>query len=368
MWGKSRLVSVLVLALLVSTAAASVSSVPSVAGEGEGVQRATNPGDFLPQVGVEPEDVLIQIDVKEDGSADWRIEHRVRLDDERTADAFGSVRENITSNPSSYAETFERRMSSTANASETATGRKMAIRDVNVSAERKSLPQDYGVVVYSFEWRGFAESSDVIDTGGVLQGFFLDNRTSLILGWPGGYEPSDVVPEPDERRASSVVWKGPMDFGRNEPRVVVSTPPSLLKTLVGGVVVLSPLAGVAFVVYRRREQEGTETEPGEEPEEDEVAGEETEDAGEEETDLLSNEERVMKELEKNDGRMKQQTLVDSLGWTEAKTSQVVNEMHDKEMIEKYRLGRENVLAMPEEEEGEDEDGDEDRDEGDRRLR
>jgi len=66
-----------------------------------------------------------------------------------------------------------------------------------------------------------------------------------------------------------------------------------------------------------------------------------------ERDLLSNEEHVLRELERNDGRMKQQALVESLDWTEAKTSRVANEMHDEGAIDKYRLGRENVLALPE---------------------
>jgi len=68
-----------------------------------------------------------------------------------------------------------------------------------------------------------------------------------------------------------------------------------------------------------------------------------------EKDLLSSEEHVLRELERNNGRMKQQTLVESLDWTEAKTSRTVNKMHDEESIDKYRLGRENVIALPEDE-------------------
>jgi len=327
---------------------------------GGGVPRDTSVGDFLPQVDVEAEDVSIQIDVGEDGTADWRIDYRVRLDDEGNVDAFGSVRENITSNPSSYTEKFRRRMVSTANASETATGRKMAIRNVSVSAERRAT-QNYGVVFYTFEWRGFAESSDTIETGGVLRGFFLDERTTLVLRWHEEYAPAEVEPEPDERRDSSVVWNGPMEFGRNGPRVVLSSPGSPLKALFGGVVVLLPLAGIALAVYRRRGREEDAAEEAgaeKEKEKEEAEGisdeeEEEKEEKEEDIELLSNEERVMRELEKNDGRMKQQTLVESLGWTEAKTSQVVNDMHDEGTTDKYRLGRENVLAMPYEDEDED---------------
>jgi len=64
------------------------------------------------------------------------------------------------------------------------------------------------------------------------------------------------------------------------------------------------------------------------------------------SELLSNEERVEQFLESEGGRAKQQAVVEALDWTEAKTSQVVNEMHDEGAIEKFRIGRENVLKLP----------------------
>ncbi|MFB6253868.1 MAG: helix-turn-helix transcriptional regulator, partial [Halobacteriaceae archaeon] len=48
-------------------------------------------------------------------------------------------------------------------------------------------------------------------------------------------------------------------------------------------------------------------------------------------------------------------IVDQLDWTEAKTSQVVNDMKEQNEIEVFRIGRENILRLPEEETGE-EDG------------
>jgi uncharacterized membrane protein len=46
--------------------------------------------------------------------------------------------------------------------------------------------------------------------------------------------------------------------------------------------------------------------------------------------------------------VKQQEIVSGLEWTEAKTSQVVNAMHEDGRIEKFRIGRENVVKLPEE--------------------
>jgi hypothetical protein len=63
-------------------------------------------------------------------------------------------------------------------------------------------------------------------------------------------------------------------------------------------------------------------------------------------ELLSNEERVLRLLEGNGGRMKQQQVVTELDWTDAKTSQVVGSLREDEEIEVFRIGRENVLALP----------------------
>jgi len=81
-----------------------------------------------------------------------------------------------------------------------------------------------------------------------------------------------------------------------------------------------------------------ETEPESEPEQEEI-----------DPELLSNEERVLRLLEKNGGRMKQQEVVEELGWTEAKTSQVVTGMREEGEIDAFRLGRENVLTLPDKE-------------------
>jgi uncharacterized membrane protein len=57
---------------------------------------------------------------------------------------------------------------------------------------------------------------------------------------------------------------------------------------------------------------------------------------------------VRRLLESRDGRMRQQEVVAETGWTEAKTSQVVGEMRGAGTIETFRLGRENVLKLTDE--------------------
>ncbi|MFB6198569.1 MAG: helix-turn-helix transcriptional regulator, partial [Halobacteriaceae archaeon] len=65
-------------------------------------------------------------------------------------------------------------------------------------------------------------------------------------------------------------------------------------------------------------------------------------------ELMSNEEKVIQLLEENGGRVKQQTIYEELGWTEAKTSQVLSGMREDGQVEVFRIGRENVVRLPEE--------------------
>lgn len=64
--------------------------------------------------------------------------------------------------------------------------------------------------------------------------------------------------------------------------------------------------------------------------------------------LLSNEEQVLRLIEERGGRMKQAEVAEELDWTAAKTSQVVTGLRDEGTLDGFRLGRENVLSLPDE--------------------
>jgi len=63
-------------------------------------------------------------------------------------------------------------------------------------------------------------------------------------------------------------------------------------------------------------------------------------------ELLSNEERVLALLDGNDGRMKQQQVAERLDWTAAKTSQVISGLREDDELVTFRIGRENVVTLP----------------------
>lgn len=66
-------------------------------------------------------------------------------------------------------------------------------------------------------------------------------------------------------------------------------------------------------------------------------------------ELLSPEERVMRLLHDRGGRMKQKRVTEEFEWSAARTSQVVGNLRDDGEVESFRLGRENVLKLPDDE-------------------
>jgi uncharacterized membrane protein len=291
---------------------------------------------------VTPDTVVLDVRVFENGTARWEVVYRTRLDDSETTSAFRSYKADIENNSEKHSQQFVNRMNSTVRNAEQSTGREMNGEDYSVRAEIREFPQRYGLVVYSFEWQGFAAvSDDRIRIGDSLSGLILNEKTRLLVKWPESHEATTIQPQPEtgyEKREHAVVWNGPIEFAGNEPRIVLSAlgtgwPTPQMETIaaaVGGLAALLAALGAGRWLYRTRNGE---------------TDEQTEDPP---ADLLSNEERVLRLLERRGGRVKQKAVVDEFEWTEAKTSQVVGNLREQGKIESFRLGRENVLALAQE--------------------
>ena len=293
---------------------------------------------------VDPDDVLLSAAVEESGDATWTVTYRVQLATDEEERAFESVRSDVESEPATYRERFRNRLNATAEDASATTGREMAIRNVSVSAEREELPQAYGVVTYRFRWTNFtATDGDALEAGDAVGGLPLDNETTLLVAGPDGYAVESATPAPAETRENAVVWEGPRRFTADEPRARFA--PAAETTDDGGLpveamplvaVALLVAAGAAAAVAARRGagpfgDDGSGPDPGPAPTDGE---------------LLSNEEQVIRLLEEHGGRMKQAAVAEALGWTDAKTSQVTTDLREAGQLEAFRLGRENVLTLP----------------------
>lgn len=316
------------------------------------------------QQDIDPDDILMSITIADDGDAIWTIEYRTRLETDEEEQAFEELQSDVEADPEPYVAQFQDRMNTTASSAENATGREMEITDMTVSAEKRALPREYGVLTYQFRWSNFAAvDGDRLFVGDAIDGLFLDEETALLISWSEGYGLLDASPEPTQTRSESVVYTGPLNFASGEPRLELgpsdTTSPGDTDTgtdptdgLSSSMVAIAALIALlfagtvaaAFVVLRRRDEGGDAAEQAQGGHEHTETN--ADDANLSDAELLSNEEKVLRLIEREGGRMKQKAVAEELGWTDAKTSQVTKKLRENGDLDGFRLGRENVLSLP----------------------
>ena len=285
---------------------------------------------------IEPDSVVLEVSVAANGSAKWWIEFRTRLHDRADLDAFDRYRADLRGGSSNASQAFYDKIRASIAAAADATGRAMHGSDFSTRVELRRIPERVGVVVYTFRWDGFATvSSDRITIRDALEGFFLDENEKLLVSWPAGYTLSESDPPPDARRERTVVWSGPTELGQGQPSLVVTETPGPISRLLPAVVAVFGLVAVSAFLWNRFGDDVADT-----------LSWGSSDATDRDPDLLSNEERVVTLLERNGGRIRQRTVAEELGWSETKTSYVVRDLRQDGRIRSFRLGRENVLSLP----------------------
>jgi uncharacterized membrane protein len=341
--------AVLVLALV------AVVAVPTVAA-----------GQFAPaaQTDAEPQsgatNTTIAIHPRPDGDARFRVSTAFVLDDANDSTAFRALGRDFEEGTAGFSvEAFRR----AANESSVVTGRSMNITNVTRNATivgENASGADTGRLTLGFTWTAFARTNGerlaVGDAFNTTRGTWLPGLTAnqtLIIESPPRYT---VTRSPVGFTNGTLVWHGPATFAPGTPTAVFTSRASANRTPEpdnGPLASLPPLAlGASIVVltavgaYALTRRETGESEPltEESTASDSVASPEPTPPAE--TELLSDEERVERLLERNDGRMKQAAIVNETGWSNAKVSQLLSAMAEDDRIDKLRIGRENLISLP----------------------
>ena len=278
--------------------------------------------------------ITYTINIDNDGTAKWYVEYRTPLISKVDFDAF----ENYTSQLKSvYLKEFKGLMEKSVSEAANATSRKMIAGGFTGEAKFETAPTGtYGVVHYSFIWTNFAQkdSSGNINVGDVfVGGLYISKDNTLIIQYPSGYTVENVSPNPDQVR-DGLIWYGLRSFNSGEPGISLLNDSTSWTTYAIIASALIIVAAGAFI-YLQKAREGKNIEEVPEPASDTITG----------ADLMDLEERILKLVKESGGSMHQSDIGKSLGLPKSTISSALNELHNKNMIQKIKKGRENLIRL-----------------------
>lgn len=322
------------------------------------------------------------IELQPDQSAEWTVTTSYEFADAEQREAFETTAQEYEAGDSAAGPRIEPFENIAVQASET-TDREMELTGVSREA---TVNETAGELRLSFTWSQFLSREegrlslgDVFVVGEDERWLrSLSESQVLRIRAPDGYSIESSTVSFEE---NTVVQRGPHRFDTEEhismtfeesqpstPDDVDSGIPGdtngdlgrLLAVIAGAAVVVGALA-IGVFLWRRRTDSATTaaggtatttadregSQPGNESTPAQNIDAESEADTAEDLSLLSDEERVERLLEQNGGRMKQAAIVAETEWSDAKVSQLLSAMAADDRVEKLRLGRENLISLPE---------------------
>ncbi|PSP73426.1 hypothetical protein BRC86_09240 [Halobacteriales archaeon QS_3_64_16] len=314
------------------------------------------------------------------GSARWTFTYKRALANESERSNFEDYAARFNSQEVRLYEEFVRLAQRLVRVGAETTGRKMEARAFDREARVGSL-NNQGVVEMSFLWSGFAlvqedgtvMAGDVFDGGAFEGGLYVGPNEQFSIRAGGDLVFRSVEPDPDSMSAESmeasetVSWTGEREFDNGRPNAVLGPPSTSSESLpvaVGGAVLL--LLGLAAAIAWRfggvpgsgrgsRSGSGPGSTPipgagsgtGSEPTGSGAGseGSKTPEPAVSDEELLADDDRVLRLLEANGGRMRQVAIVEETDWSKSKVSMLLSEMEGENRISKLRIGRENIVSL-----------------------
>ncbi len=199
----------------------------------------------------------------------------------------------------------------------------MAAENFNVTCAVDGIPTGkYGIIQYSFEWMGFANSkNDKIEIGDVFEGgLYLSKDDTLIIKCPEGYTPKDITPSPDDIKDSDIIWYGQRDFKTGEPRIVFERSGIIPWYAILTIIVMA-IVGTFFLrkIKERFKKAENLTE--------------------------SDEDIIIKILKDAGGTLYQSEILKKTKFSKSKLSNLLKSMGNQGMIKKIKKGRKNLIVL-----------------------
>jgi len=315
-----------------------------------------------------------RVTLYENGSATWAIEHYQPLETQNETEQFRAYASNFEDNETALYRTFVDDADALTRLGTNETDRQMDARNFRRSAGVEP-GQERGVVRMSFLWTNLSQVyedrvvvSDVFEDGFYLsdsQRMVFEHDTSMVFT---AAEPGpDSLSNPDSLAGSeSVTYSGERLFSDSRPYVelgpsgaqATGTPNATSAETAAGesmwqfalLLAVLALGAVAAAAWRSGAAGAVlGGDGGDGGAAAEAATEPTPDTAVDDAELLNDDDRVIKLLEENGGRMKQVDIVETTEWSKSKVSMLLSDMEDEGDISKLRVGRENIISLAGEE-------------------
>ena len=269
-----------------------------------------------------------KIQINSDCSATWTIQQ---------------IGTNVSIDP-----TFQSRLSSLINATESITGRNMT--EILDSITWLVLSGSYVEVQYKFQWMNFSKKEGAkIIIGDVFQvkDFFdqLYGDGQVDMTYPSQYvieSKTEPLPYIENDSSRTLVWPGTDDFKDGKPTIVLtesSSTSGFLEAwqniiLIAGLSVLAAGSLIGFYAFKLRKKREKEIRT-----KLEVSS----------LGIESNEDRIVKILKSSGGSLYQSAIAEQCKFSKAKTSQLLATLEDKGIVTRYKRGRDKIVVLNEQE-------------------
>jgi uncharacterized membrane protein len=225
------------------------------------------------------------------------------------------------------------------------THRSMAV-DGNSLEINTTLSSESKITEYTFIWLNFSASQgDELVFGDVfsVNNFFgqLFGDASIQLTYPQEYTPKSVDPQPYQRMDDQnlMKWARTQDLAGGNVKIVLApsgqssggsswAQSSFIGVAVVGVVV--PVGLVGFLIFRKRRNNS-----GSQLTVRTVAS----------LALESDEDKILKIVKSSGGSMRQTEIAEQLGYSKAKTSQLLTALEDGGVLARYKKGRDKIVTF-----------------------
>ncbi len=269
---------------------------------------------------------VYNVHVRSDGSAAW------------TVTQFSSANATVES-----WESFQQKIFGLVDSASAITHRAMDIDEASLQINT-TLSLESKTTEYTFVWRNFSTVGNEISFGDVfaVNNFFgqLFGDAALQVSYPQDFMVKSVYPPPYERQDElhTLKWARTQDLAGGNTRIVLMPDETVISNTVPrqtdfiviallAVGISVPLLG--FYTFKKRrstDKAATLTVP-------EVSVIETE------------EDKILKLLKTSGGTMRQSDITERLGFSKAKTSQLLTALEGKGKLARYKKGRDKIVTL-----------------------